>query len=441
MFKDQSAFGTPANIKVKDVAGGSESAEGFLDVLKSIAKVGSTVLPIASGMLGPVGGMVGTAAGALLGSLSEAAPGATESTVASNGAPERAILAEACLQAVLALPSSPESQGILNHMGKNWAANAPNVDAIATAITPQVTECALDIALDRWSKAADPNRRSSEESILEPRALGVEAPESAVSGGQEAAFVKNLFGPTRPVAGEEGMFSWLGPVLKTAITVAKPLVSQAAKAVVTDIAPKLLGQVVGSITGTESAEAKPVIVSSKQPQVKLLVKRALVADTALQALMTLPESTLKKLTVNPTSPTDQTEGIFDRIKSIVQKIGPTVLDTAKSAVKTFVPVLLNAAASKIAESGGVNPVIPAPIGTGGRQPSILDDLLSGAGTAIQVSPVPSALESNTTIEHVPIHLGAELRRREVEWKPSKEPRKSWDSNDDAMPVADTPPDL
>ncbi|POR39426.1 Uncharacterized protein TPAR_00378, partial [Tolypocladium paradoxum] len=59
---DPSAFGTPANIKYMDAVGSgtgkSEAGEeGFMDVLKAVARVGSVALPIASGLLGPVGGL------------------------------------------------------------------------------------------------------------------------------------------------------------------------------------------------------------------------------------------------------------------------------------------------------------------------------------------------------------------------------------------------
>lgn len=462
---DQSTFGTPTSIKLMDAVGGGtgkpEEAgeEGFMDVLKTIARVGSVALPIASGLLGPVGGLVGTAAGALLGSVSEAQSMAEGSLEAADGAAERALLAEASLQAVLSLPDVPERQEILAKMQQNWAANAPGVDAVAAAVAPRLTECALDIALDRWAKASDPSRRpGDQEAVLEPRPLGVGGLTESAMSGPGAGFIAGLFGPTRPLAGEEeGLFDWLGPVLKTAVTAAKPLVSQVAKAAVATLAPKLLEEVVGGGvggggggSGTESSDSAPA-PGSKVPQAQVLLKRAVVADTALQALMSMPREKLDRLRVSPATPDGPAEGIFDFVKTVVQKMGPAVLDTAKKAVKTYAPVLLSALAADKRSGGGVGPVAP---GTGGRTAvpstrrggSLLDDLLradpgvvNGAGTAIEVSPVQPVERSGRAEDAV--RLGAALRARDEAWRPSAERRRSWDSNDDAMPVSDTPPDF
>ncbi|KND90486.1 hypothetical protein TOPH_04669 [Tolypocladium ophioglossoides CBS 100239] len=445
---DQSTFGTPASIKLLDAVGGSSGTgtapapageEGFMDVLKAVARVGSVALPIASGLLGPIGGLVGTAAGALLGSVAEAQAMAAEGSFeAADGAAERALLAEASLQAVLSLPDVPERQEILAKMQTNWTANAPKVDAVAAAIAPQLTECALDIALDRWGKASDPRRRpGSEEAVLEPRPLTVSGLSESAMSGPEAGFVAGLFGDTRPLAGEEGLIDWLGPVLKTALTAVKPLVSQAAKAVVTDLAPKLLAKVVGAVGGGSESSAATPDPDSKVPQVRVLLKRAVVADTALQALMSLPREKLDRLRVNAATPNGQAEGIFDFVKRVVQKIGPAVLDTAKKAIKTYAPVLLGALADKA--TGG------APVPSIKQRPSLLDDLLSGgagvngAGPAIEVSPVPPGEEASRLGGVA--DLAAVLRAREREWTPSHERRTSWDSNDDAMPVSDTPADF
>ncbi|QPH03754.1 hypothetical protein C2857_000122 [Epichloe festucae Fl1] len=155
---------------------------------------------------------------------------------------------------------------VLKHMQRNYTANAPNMDVLVAAITPQITEAALDITAARYTKA--------------------------VAFGDGAAFVEGLVGPTRPLAGQEDIFSWLGPVLKTGVSVAK-IVSQAAESVVTDVAPKLLGQVIGAIGGGRAEYAgavreNPIMMAGQLPEVRLVLKRALIANTALQTLLALP---------------------------------------------------------------------------------------------------------------------------------------------------------
>ena len=364
------------------------------------------------------------------------------------------LLAEATLQAVLSLPDVPERQEILTKMESTWKANAPNVDALAAAMTPQLTECALDLALDRWSKAATGQNRRPEgqEATLEPMPLNVGTLPESVTSGPEAAFVTGLLGHTRPLAGEEGMFDWLGPVLKTAVAVAKPLVSQVAKTAVTTIAPKLINKVVGAIGGRaesgESAEAMPAL-SAKVSQVQVLLKRAVMADAALQAVMSMSKAKLDRLRVNGQSAESEAEGIFDFIKTAVQKAGPVVLDTAKKAAKTFAPVVLKAVADKVSGSTGST---GSTGGTGGpaapgikRGASLLDDLLGGAAAgvlngaraAVEVSHVQPMVVSSRMAESV--SLDAMLATREREWRPSMERRPSWDSNDDAPVLMDTPP--
>ncbi|GAO13569.1 hypothetical protein UVI_02015580 [Ustilaginoidea virens] len=473
---DHSTFGTASDISqvaVSGTGGGKESEsasadgeEGFLDVFKTVARIGSSVAPLAGGLLGPAGGIIGTVAGGILGSLSEATAAATESELADNGAAERALLAEACLGAVLRLPKDhPIAKKIIGHMTRNYNLHAPNIDAIAAAITPAVTGAAVDITSDRYSQVLKQGVPTGREPLLPAKPLGVTAPESAF--GEGSGFVEGLFGPTRPVPGAEGFFDWVGPVLNTAVSVATPIVSSAAKTVITDVAPKLLNQVVGSLVGgaggppargTESADvtegilAQPVLLSQKTPQVRLLLKRALVADAALQALQSLPADQLKGLKVMPATPGGQTEGFFDSIKSAVQKMGPSVLSTAKAAAKTIAPVLIQAAANKASDLIGVpseSTTVPngqdAPAGLV-KQQSVLDGLLDGVSAATEVSPrsnpvhVMMAMKSHAAAEEEPLNLGAELKRREREWVPSEQPRKEWDDNDDLPRVfKGTPP--
>ncbi|PNP76707.1 hypothetical protein FNYG_10126 [Fusarium nygamai] len=147
-------------------------------------------------------------------------------------------------------------------------------------------------------------------------------------------------GPTRQVEGEEGIFDWLGPVLNIAVNVAKPIATQA----------------IGSLIKVElGAESTVFEVSSEHEQAtKILLQRAVMADTALQALMATPPFNLQQLSpIN--SETGDTDGIFDFIKDTVQKLGPMALDTTKEATKTYLPRLIDATSQKGSSKLGFQP--------------------------------------------------------------------------------------
>jgi hypothetical protein len=427
LFSNVSAFGAPENIKLLDVqspgADGKlkpSGEEGFFDVLKSIAKVGAGVLPIAGSVFGPIGGAVGTAASAILGAVSEAAlmgaeSGLSEGTLMKSGVAERAMLAEASLQAVLSMPNTPESQAVIKHMGTIWQGVSPNVDLLAKALAPQISATALSLAVTQLPRSSV---ASGQEAFMGRRDLTFGTESSFIA---QTPFVEGLFAPTKPIAGEEGVFDWLGSALSAAVNVAKPLVSQAAKAAITDLGPKLVDKVLGRIGG--GSESLPVKVGmSKEPEVKLLLKRALVADTALQALQALPKAKLDALLAT-TGPQGETEGIFDSIKNVVQKYGPTVLGLAKDAVKTYAPVIVKAVTDKLTEDIPMGPLPVSIIGGKGgirKMPSILD-----------------FLEANNVSHSLSERSKEAIAQEQDALVYSGAPKAKWD-NPDAPPIVSQP---
>ncbi|KAH6886854.1 hypothetical protein B0T10DRAFT_442993 [Thelonectria olida] len=345
--------------------------EGFMDIFKKVARIGSKILPVASPLLGPVGGLLGPAVGGILGSLG--AESGMDSNPDTNASAERAILAEAALQAVLSSEHTEGLEEVVSKMQSIWRIGAPRIDALASALTPIFTECGLELATHRLEKGSG---SLGQESVLEPhrRDLGVSLPESAI-GGEEAAFIQGLMGPTRALAGEEGMFDWLGPVLKQAALVAKPIVSQVASAAITSAAKKLKNSI-----GAESTISAPL--STNEEATKILLHRAVLADTALQALMTLPREKLNQLKpANQES--GEAEGIFDFMKTAVQKIGPIALDTAKSAAKKYLPRLIDSASQTISGKLGLQPEAIVPVRGLVRKQSFLD-VLNGKSTTVKV---------------------------------------------------------
>ncbi|KAF4952732.1 hypothetical protein FGADI_6484 [Fusarium gaditjirri] len=388
--------------------------EGFLDIFKKVANVGSKLIPLASPFLGPVGGILGPAVGGLLGSLAES--GMSESPdVEKNGTAERAILAEAALQAVLASEQTEGLTEVLGKMQSIWRSNAPKVDLLAPVVTPMVAQCGSGLV--QQNKVPRHTQRQGLPHNLPRRTLGVDFSESSL-GGEEAAFIQGLMGPTRQVAGEEGIFDWLGPVLKTAVNVAKPIATQA------------LGGLIKGALGAESTVSD--VSPEHEKATKILVQRAVMADTALQALMTMPSHKLQQLkTIN--ADTGDTEGIFDFIKDTVQKLGPMALDTAKQAAKAYLPRLIDAASQKVSSKLGFQPETSTVTHRLSKKASLLD-ALNGTNNTIKVSHVDHMAAGPASIDITPM-----IRARHMAWVPSDEWQKGWDDNDDGPVMTKQPP--
>lgn len=133
-------------------------AGSFFNVLHNVAQVDSTVDASLSCLLGPLSGLSSAAAGALLASVCRVAM-SVGCFANMDGISERALAAEAALQAVLRLEPSPERGEVIQKMQINWSANAPSLEGIASRLALALTQCALDIAVHRLSKTSDPRRR------------------------------------------------------------------------------------------------------------------------------------------------------------------------------------------------------------------------------------------------------------------------------------------
>ncbi|CZR37640.1 uncharacterized protein FPRO_07169 [Fusarium proliferatum ET1] len=233
-----------------------------------------------------------------------------------------------------------------------------------------------------------------------------------------STFGGQLMGPTRQVAGEEGIFDWLGPVLKTAVNVAKPIATQA------------IGSLIKGALGAESTVSE--VSSEHEKATKILLQRAVMADTALQALMTMPSHKLQQLKpIN--ADTGDTEGIFDFIKDTVQKLGPMALDTAKQAAKAYLPRLIDAASQKVSSKLGFQPETSTVTHRLSKKASLLDTLNSNSN-ALKVSHIDHRAAGLASIDITPM-----IRARQIAWVPSEEWQKGWDDNDDGPVMMKQPP--
>ncbi|KAF9772335.1 hypothetical protein IL306_009968 [Fusarium sp. DS 682] len=350
LFDQKSTFGDPGKVQIVQTRdqrrsatdgpyGRSESypgrtveasrfdEEGFFDVLKSVVNVGSDAFPFASPFLGPIGAPLSVVVGTLLGSLSESRL-AQDTGIEANGAAERAVLAEAALQAILTADQIDEMDDIINDMKRNWQASALKTDTLAPIIAPIAAECSTELSDTRAGENNNSQVRERFESNR--RRLDVDLAESAMMDGGEA-FIQGLMAPTRQLTGGKDVVEWLGPVLNIAVS-AKPLATKSASAALSG-----LEGISQSDLGTESSVSDAS--NANVDATMILIKRAVLADAALQALMTLPREKLNRLEL--ATKDGEATGIFDSIKDAVQRIGPIAVDTAKKATIRFCPLLID----------------------------------------------------------------------------------------------------
>ncbi|KAF4960103.1 hypothetical protein FGADI_1121 [Fusarium gaditjirri] len=324
--------------------------ESFFDTLKSVANVGRNDFLLASPFLGPIGGHLSAVAGTLLGSLKESTL-SERTDIVTNGLAERAVLAEATLQAILTSEHDEHVIEVINKMGQFWKAGAPEVDNLAPAITPILAQCSVEL-----SKQVSPEHEDSKGPYFrDRRRLEVDITESvAMNGG--TAFIQGLLGPTRQLEGGRDVSEWLGPVLITAVSESKPLASKPASAALSGI----LGREVLSIEASTS--------SANEDATRILIKRAVLADAALQAIMSFPREKLDQL--RPINGDGDDESLFDGIKDLVQKFGPLAIDMMKKAAIRFIPRLVSGASLDRPGHGTEVPQLPQRM----KKPSLMEYL-------------------------------------------------------------------
>ncbi|PNP83869.1 hypothetical protein FNYG_02557 [Fusarium nygamai] len=320
--------------------------ESFLDTLKTIANVGRKGFPFASAFLGPIGGPLSAVVGTLLGSLTESTLSQSTESIA-NGPAERAVLAEAALQAVLASDHDEHVMEVINNMGQIWKGGAPKAQILAPAITPILSQCSVELS----GQVAPETEDARGPRFRDRRRLEADITESAAMN-DGAAFIQGILGPTRQLEGGKDVSEWLGPVLITAVSESKPLTSKSTST---------------ALSRMESIEATSS--SANEDATRILIKRAVLADAALQAVMSLPRERLERF--RPTDGRGDDAGIFDFMKDKVQIFGPVTLDVAKKAAIKIGPRV-----SSDARSGPDTEVPRLP--QRAKKPSLMDYLNQSA---------------------------------------------------------------
>lgn len=305
----------------------SGQEESFIDVFKKIggvvSHVGQVLAPtVATAMLGPAGAPIAAIAHAALGALGNAC----ESTLDTEGAPERGVLADSALQTVVKLhrhnPSHPVLRKIHADMAQSYGQVAPAIPHLAERLKPALirgtnTVCQSDyITKDKAHRRAGGQRLPIRSSIV-----------GAESAGGSSAFEECILGDIKAVNGEEAFLENVGNFFSRGFQVAKPILRASAVAGLNAIATRLAAS-----GKQESALDDPESIKESQAA-KLVVQRAVMGESALQALQKLDSRELNSLTVPSEGESAQEESIGDFFKTAVQKIG--------SVVKTVAPVVIN----------------------------------------------------------------------------------------------------
>ncbi|KAJ8516602.1 hypothetical protein ONZ45_g6105 [Pleurotus djamor] len=312
----------------------------FLNLLNSVNLVGSTswmVFPF----IGPFGPYIAPSASAVLSAIVGLEPfmSRKENYHPAPGIADRAMLAEASLQAVLNIykhtPNHPVLGTVLQDMSNQYSAHAPNIYEIAKALTPLLLGRAVTIAEYMSARAYGRAYGSELDSRARQALCWLPWTTEWSTNDSADAFLQGLNCMTLPVFGAEAdTYNFLGGLISRAVTPSLqpplPLVSQASKDALSTVLPHILDYSNIDNMGPWYHDASTI-----------LCQRALLADAALSSLRRLSCDQLDQFTLRAGVP--QQEGdIFDFIKSVLQKLGPYSRLVAQSSISEVMPNLLDA---------------------------------------------------------------------------------------------------
>ncbi|KAK0724409.1 hypothetical protein B0H67DRAFT_483186 [Lasiosphaeris hirsuta] len=344
-------------------------AEGFLDVLKTIGGVVGNILPTVSPLLGPFGGPIAAVAGSVLNNLTSAAESAFDGADPSKpvpGATERAILAEASLQAVLKLPSdNPVTHKVINQMRTTYTNLAPNLKDITPKLTPALVHSAHAIS----SSTSYAQKNLGPRRTLPAQALpGVNHAEAAFGGSD---FLNGMLAPAKPLEGEAEAFGFLGGLIEKGLSFGKPLLAPLAKQGLNYL---------GGLLGESAFAPESGFANDDLKAAELVGKRALLGEAALQAVSALRRDELEGLKVVSQVYGAEEESFFDFARTVAQKIGTVVKQAAPGVIKAVVPIIVDVVAGSKQNGAPAERFLGvAPAGTLRKKPSssILDELNNG----------------------------------------------------------------
>ena len=295
--------------------------EGFIDVLSTVASAVPTGLGIVGGPIGALAGFALNAASNLTAESVDTDSAMDGSTI-HEGSMERAIMAEATLSALQSTQLPPGlEESIFSDMKDAVMKALPVVRKAAPHVMGAMMEPALKIALDslqNYNQTAATGAESFEATTVEPFRPTVlyNSDIDKPADHQTEAFLDLLQASLRQNSQESAMD---GDSEEGFLDVIKAGARFAGKGVLAAVKHGLpiLVDVMKQSGGAESFEDQ----SSSGPAAGLLAadplaQRALVADAALKAVMSVPPKQL------------QEEGFFDFFSDAVKTIAPIAMKVA-----------------------------------------------------------------------------------------------------------------
>ena len=325
--------------------------EGFIEVLRTVA----SALPIGLGIVGgPIGALAGFALNAASNLTAETATAesAMDGLTIHEGSMERAILAEATLTALQSAELPPGLEESIFSDMKNAVMKAlPAIREAAPHVMGAMMEPALKIALDslhNYNQKAAGGAESFEANTSEPfrpsvvYSSAIDQPADhqaeAFLCHLQASLQQNLQESAMDGDSEEGFF--LVDIMRAGARLAGKGVLAAVKHGL-----PILANAVQESGDAESFEDQ----SSSGTTAHLLAagplaQRALVADAALKAVMSIPPEQL------------QEEGFFEGIVKVFKIIAPIAMKVAPAVIGAINPtvgkIVKNALNQESASTGG-----------------------------------------------------------------------------------------
>lgn len=283
-----------------------------MDVIKDVAKIGSTIastaLTTGSPFLGPVIGPLSAVAGAALGyvgTLCESTMGGSNDAESAIGGismdpiVRRAILGEAVFQSLDQIQDSAKIMSIGSRMERYYSRNAPGIFKIGPTILHNMIS-------NSKTGPADHSQDNARQEI------GFSTAESELDSAT-TAFRKALL-ESSPMVGESFFTSSLGDVLVGGIQSADHVDNTAQTGLC------YLSSIVAP-TNTRVQQTE------QEDDLHRVLRRSLCGQAALSAV------------IDENAEGQLPEGFFDRVKQVVQVIGPRILHGLPKVIEDVTPVI------------------------------------------------------------------------------------------------------
>ncbi|EJP62707.1 ATP synthase F1 [Beauveria bassiana ARSEF 2860] len=305
-------------------------------------EVGTLRGPIGT-LCGPIGTLLGVITGGIIGVLAKSVVLKQQEVSFSVPNPamvdacfQRAQLAEAALQCTFRVYNG---HGYHSWMASLW--NTHHLKSITNSkfralVTPIINDFGLRLAADHWQKRMDPNPATRHVKAGNNSGDDLKLTKTEAYDPSKKVFVEAFFeGRTRRVDGyekesAETLASWLSMLFDGAVNSAHPIASAATETAIDHIV-KLIGGI---------PRVRSIPADAQDADIDILLKRAVIADVALQDLEGEPKWNLEHMIFLESFGGLEGGTIMDGIKVVIQQGGPDLVDIAQKVVAKHLPGII-----------------------------------------------------------------------------------------------------